>query len=185
MDHQLITDLKIRYNKVLEIVEEDISTVRVGRAKPDMVNGIIVEAYGSKMKLMEVASVTAPDSNLIQITPYDKGLMRDIEKAIGESDLGLSPAVSGEMIRIVLPALTQDRRLDFVKLLKQKIESGKVLLRQARQDIKEQMDDMKGQPGVSEDLIHTLHEQLDKVTEEWMVKITEMEKTKELEIMAV
>jgi len=185
IDHELITLLKQKFAKVLEVVDEDFGTVRVGRAKPDMIENIPVLAYGGRMRLVEVATISAPDPNMLIVSPYDKNLMRDIEKAIQESEMQLSPAVSGDIIRIVIPALTQERRLDFVKLLKQKTESGKVMLRQARQDVKEKIDALKEQKTVSEDDIFMLHEQLDKITGEMNEKVDEMSRVKEEEIMAV
>jgi len=121
---------------------------------------------------------------MLIVSPYDKSLMRDIEKAIADSEMQLSPAVSGDIIRIVIPSLTQERRLDFVKLLKQKTESGKVMLRQARQDIKEKIDALKERKEVSEDDIYMLLEQLDKITGEQNEKIEEMSRAKEEEVMS-
>ncbi len=185
MEHELIVLLKQKFDKVMELVKEDMSTVRVGRAKPDMVENVLVFAYGTKMRLVEVATISAPDTNMLVISPYDKSLIREIEKAIAESEMQLSPAVSGDQIRIVLPPLTQERRLDFVKLLKQKTESGKVMLRQARQDVKEKVDGLKDTGAVSEDEIFMLHEQLDKVTGDYNTKIEQLAKAKEDEIMDV
>jgi len=185
MDHELIGLLKQKFAKVIEIVEEDFASVRVGRAKPSLIENLGVMAYGGRMRLMEVATINAPDSNMLTVTPYDKSIMREIEKAIADSEMQLSPAVSGDMIRIVIPSLTQERRLDFVKLLKQKTESGKVMLRQARQDVKEKIDALKERKEVSEDDIFMLLEQLDKITGEMNEKIEEMSRAKEEEIMAV
>ncbi len=185
IEHELITLLRQKFAKVVEIVEEDFATVRVGRAKPSLIENLGVMAYGGRMRLMEVATINAPDPNMLTVTPYDKSIMRDIEKAIADSEMQLSPAVSGDMIRIVIPSLTQERRLDFVKLLKQKTESGKVMLRQARQDIKEKIDALKERKEVSEDDIFMLLEQLDKITGEMNEKIEEMSRVKEEEIMAV
>ncbi len=185
LEHELITLLRQKYEKVMEVIKEDMSTVRVGRAKPDMVENVPVLAYGTKMRLVELATISAPDTNMLIITPYDKSVMRDIEKAIAESEMQLSPAVSGDQIRIVIPSLTQERRLDFAKLLHQKKESGKMLLRQARQEVKEKVDALKGKDGVSEDDIYMLHDQTDKITGEYNEKIEEMARAKEGEIMAV
>lgn len=184
-EHELMVSLRHKYARVIENTEEDLATVRIGRAKPNMLEGLGVLAYGGRMKLMELASITAPDPNMLIVSPYDKGLMRDIEKAISDSEMNLSPAVSGDIIRIVIPSLTQERRLDFVKLLKQKTESGKIMLRQARQDIKDKIDALKESKTVSEDDIYLLLEQLDKVTNEFTAKIEELNRKKEEEIMAV
>ena len=113
IEHELITLLRQKFAKVIENVEEDFETVRVGRAKPSLIENLGVLAYGGHMRLMEVASISAPDSNMLIVSPYDKSLMREIEKAIADSEMKLSPAVSGDIIRIVIPSLTQERRLDF------------------------------------------------------------------------
>ena len=185
LEHELITLLRQKFEKVMEVIKEDMATVRVGRAKPDMIENVLVLAYGTKMRLVELATITAPDTNMLIIVPYDRSVIREIEKAISESEMQLSPAVSGEQIRIVLPALTQERRMDFVKLLNQKKESGKTLIRQARQEVKEKVDALKGKDGVSEDDIFMLHEQTDKITGEYNEKIDALTRVKEDEIMAV
>lgn len=185
IEHELIKLLRQKFDKVLEIVKEDMATVRVGRAKPDLVENLPVIAYGTKMRLVELATIQAPDTNMLLITPYDRSVIRDIEKAISDSDLQLSGAVNGDSIRIVIPQLTQERRLDFVKLLKQKTESGKVMLRQARQDVKEKIDEVKEKKTESEDVVFVLHEQLDKITGEYNEKVEAMSNAKEDEIMAV
>ena len=185
IEHELITLLRQKFDKVIENVEEDFATVRVGRAKPSLIENVGVMAYGTRMRLVELATITAPDPNMLIVTPYDHSILHEIEKAIAESEMQLSPAVSGDMIRIVIPALTQERRMDFVKLLKQKTEAGKVMLRQARQDVKEKIDALKEMKEVSEDDIFMLLEQLDKITGEMNEKIEEMSRVKEEEIMAV
>jgi len=185
IEHELITLLRQKFSKVIEIVEEDFATVRVGRAKPSLIENLGVMAYGSRMRLVELATISAPDPNMLIVSPFDKSIMRDIEKAIAESEMQLSPAVSGDIIRIVIPSLTQERRIDFVKLLKQKTESGKVMLRQARQDVKEKIDALKERKEVSEDDIFMLLDQLDKITGEMNEKVDEMSRTKEEEIMSV
>ncbi len=185
LEHELITLLRQKFAKVIENVDEDFATVRVGRAKPDLVENVMVPAYGTWMRLVELATLAAPDTNMITISPFDKSLLGPIEKAIGASEMNLSAVVSGDMIRIVIPPLTQERRLDFVKLLKQKTESGKIMLRQARQDVKEKIDALKEKKEVSEDDIYMLQAELDKITGEFNEKIEAMSRDKEDEIMAV
>jgi ribosome recycling factor len=182
---QVLSSLKQKLEKVLEIVEGDLATIRTGRAKPDLIEGLEVSAYGGRMKLFEVANISALDPSLITVIPWDKGLVREIEKAINESELQLSANVSGEMIRVPIPALTEERRKDFVKLLHQKMESGRVMVRQVRGDIKEEIDKMKKQAGVSEDDVDRLLDELQKMTDEYMGKVEEMGKKKEEEIMEV
>ena len=109
MEHELISLLRQKFEKVMSVVKDDMATVRVGRAKPDMIENVLVLAYGTKMRLVELATITAPDTNMLIISPYDKSVIRDIEKAIFDSEMQLSPAVSGDQIRIVIPHLTQER----------------------------------------------------------------------------
>ena len=186
MEQDLIKELKARLEKVLEVVRGDMDTVRTGRARPDMVGGLMVMVYGGqKMRLQELANISAPDHSLIVIEPWDKSVVQDIEKAIVNSDLQLSPAVSEGLIRVPVPALTEERRLDFVKLLAQKLESGRVMLRQARGDIKGEIDDLEGESGVSEDDIKLKLEEMQKIFEGYQERLEEMGKKKELEIMEI
>lgn len=172
--------------KVLEVVGEDMATIRVGGAKPSMVENIEILAYGSqKMRLMELASITVPDPTQILISPWDKSVVDDISKGIIESGLGLMPNVSGEVIRIIVPPLTEERRMDYVKLVKQKLESGRVLLRQVRQDAREEIDKNRDADGVSEDDVRGWQEELDKMTNEYSSKLEEMATNKEEEIMKI
>jgi ribosome recycling factor len=175
---------KQKLEKTLQVVADDMATIRVGGAKASMVEHVEVEAYGpgQRMKLVELATISAPDPQQIVISPWDKSVLRPIEKAIIESNLGLMPNVNGEVIRIIVPALTEERRQDFVKLLNQKLESGHVMLRGVRQDLKEDIENKKG-PGVSEDDITRELEDLQKLMDEYMAKLEAMAKTKEEEIM--
>lgn len=181
----MIKRLTVNLDKVIEVVDGDMATIRTGRAKPDLVSGIEVLAYGQRMKLFELASVSAPDASTILISPWDKGVLKDIEKAIILSELQLTPNVTGEVIRINIPALTTERRNDFVKLLHQKVESGRVMARQVRQEIKDDIDRLKKDGGVSEDDIDRLLEQLQKTLDIYMTKIDLKGKKKEEEILAI
>jgi ribosome recycling factor len=177
--------IRQKFNKVLEVVGEDMETVRVGGAKPSLVENLSVEAYGTRMKLMEVASISAPDLSQLVIQPWDKGLIHAIEKGFAESDLHLTPNVNGDIIRIIFPPMTEEKRLDLAKLIHQKLESGKMLLRQARQDLKEDIEHQKGQAGVSEDDIEAELTELEKETEEFNHKLEEMARLKEAEVMKI
>lgn len=178
--------LKEKLEKVLEVVKGDMDTVRTGKAKPDMVGNIMVNVYGGqKMRLQELANISAPDHSLIVIEPWDKSVVQDIEKAIVASELQLSPAVSEDVIRLPVPALTEERRQDFVKLLAQKIESGKVMLRQARGDVKDRIDALEGESGVSEDDVKRMLEEMQRMFEKYQAKLDEMGKVKGSEIMEI
>ena len=184
MDNVISETRKIM-EKVVYVVAEDMGTIRVGVAKPSMVQDISISAYGQRMTIKELANVTAPDPNQVIITPWDKGVLKDLEKGIIDSDLGLMPNVSGDMIRIVIPPLTEERRRDYVKLVGQKLESGKVMMRQVRQEGRDSIDRMKDADGVSEDDIYRLFKELDDLTNEFIDKLENMAVEKEAEIMKI
>ena len=175
-----------KMDKVLQVVADDLATVRAGGAKPSLVENLVVTVYsGQKMRLVELATITAPDPGLIIVAPWDKSVVKDIEKAIGESDLRLTAANAGNIIRIVIPSLTEERRVDFVKLVKQKLESGRVMLRGVRGEQRETIEKQKGQPGVSEDDIKRQLEELDKTTAEYIQKLEKLATDKETELLKV
>lgn len=178
-------EIRQKYNKVIEVVDGDMETVRVGGAKPSMVENLSVEAYGTRMKLLEVASISAPDSTQLVIQPYDKGVIHNIEKAFADSDLHLTPNVNGTIIRIIFPPLTEEKRLDLAKLVNQKLESGKMLLRQARGELKEATEKQKGQAGISEDDIDQQLEELEKETGAYSARLEALSRAKTQEVMKI
>lgn len=171
--------------KVLSVVMNDLASVKTGRAKPSLVENVMVEAYGSRMKMLEVASITAPDPNMLVISPWDKSLLQAIEKAMNVSGLNLNPVVDSDQIRIAIPSLTQERREELVRVVKQKIEGGKTMIRDVRQKYKKAIEDQKGQPGVSEDAIKKDLEVLQKETDASIVELEGLAKEKEQELMTV
>lgn len=179
---QIIDSIKQKMDKVIGVVANDLATVKVGVAKPSLVEGVLVEAYGQRMRLMEVATIAAPDTSQLLISPWDKGLTKAIEKGISESDLNLTPNVSGDTIRIVIPPLTEERRQDYVKLVSQKTEGGRIMVRQVRHEGREMIEKTKGQAGVSEDDITRQLEELDKITADYIAKVEQLAKEKELEL---
>ncbi len=175
------------FQGVLDVVRDDLSTVKTGRAKPDLVANlsIAVGSYGSTLKLLELANISAPDSQTLLISPWDKNVIEDISRGIAKSDLNLNPVVDGSSIRISIPALTQERRIELTKMVDKKIEGGKVLLREERQKIKKEIDAGKGKAGVSEDDIFKSAEELDKKTKQWEIKIDDLGNAKKAELMVV
>jgi len=181
----LVTGRK-RMDEVVEMVKQDLTGVQTGRARPAMIESIKVEAYeGSYMEIKELGSISAPDPHSLVIKPWDASVLPKIAKALQEEDLGINPMVDSEIIRIVVPSLTEERRGELVKLVKQKIEAGKAFLRQVRVEVKQKVDDQKDEAGVSEDDIHRLYESLQKLMDEYNLKLDEMEKSKETELMAL
>lgn len=171
--------------KVLQVVRDDMATVRTGRAKPSLVENALIEAYGTRMRLVELAMITAPDPNLITVTPWDKSLVSAVEKGIASAGLNLSPVVDADQIRIVIPPLTQERREEMVRLVHQKLEGGKQMLRDVRQKHKKLIEDEKGKPGVSEDDVQKDLRDLQSSIEAHTLKLEALFKEKETELMQV
>lgn len=176
------SSMKQDSSKLLEVYLQDLSSVRTGRAKPSLVENIEVEAYGSQMKIMELATISAPDSTQILIKPWDKSVIKAIEKAISISDLHIQPIVDGEQIRLSIPVLTGERRQELIKLVGQKKNGALEMLRDIRTKYKKAIDAQDGQAGISEDDIKRDLVELQKVTDEFTAKIEELTKAKEKEL---
>ncbi len=184
MDEVLI---KQRMAQVLDLVRQDIGTIRTGRAAPVLVENIMVDAYGgaSKLRILELASITAPDPHSLVITPWDKQVVGEIRKGIEAANIGLSPVISGEIIRINLPPLTTEDREKYVKLLHQKLESGRVMVRQARQDANHEIKKANADKTVSEDEKIRREKQVQELTDQHIEQIEALGITKENELRRI
>jgi ribosome recycling factor len=140
-----------KISKAIEHVRREVGMLRTGRASADILDSVTVEAYGQRMRLTEVASISVPDATLIRVSPWDKSLLGSIEKAIAGADLNLNPVVDGEMIRIAIAPLTEEKRKEMVKELHKRVENGMALLRDVRAKTKREIEDQKGKDSVSED----------------------------------
>ncbi len=185
MSEVILAQLKSRLEQAIEVVKKDLVSVRTGRAKPSIVEEVKVEAYGTYMNMREVATITAPDPSLITISPWDKSLVGAVAAAVNKAGLNLNAIVDGEVIKIAIPPLTQERREELVKLVHQKIESGKVMIRQIRTEIKEEIEAQKGESGISEDSIKGWLESMQKSVDGAIAKIEEIGKDKEKELMTL
>ena len=182
----MFDEMKTKSDQVISLVKDDLAMIKSGRAKPEMVEKIMIEAYpGTKLPLVELASITAPDPHLLMIQPWDAAVVKAVASGLAVAEMHLNPTVDGSVIRISLPPLTQDRRQDLVKIVKQKLEGGKEMLREVRNDTKRQGDAQKGKPNVSEDDIFKWHEELQKIHEEDVAKLEAMASAKEAELMAI
>ena len=179
---QILKDARAGMDKALENTKREFSGVRSGKASPNMLDTIKVEAYGSLLPLNQVASVSAPEPRILLVTPFDKGQAKVIEKAIRESDLGLDPAHQNGIIRVPLPSMTEQRRKELVKVLHKLAEDGKIAIRHARTDAR---DRIKKLDGVSEDEKKAAEKELQKVHDDEIAKLEALLKTKEAEVMAV
>ncbi len=178
-----ILNTKTKMEKTIEVFKKDLSQVRTGRANPAMVEDIKVEYYGAMTPMNQMGTISTPEPRLIVIKPYDSTTIKGIEKAIQSSGLGLTPSNDGVAIRIPLPELTGERRKELSKVVKQKAEEKKVAIRNIRRDI---MDDVKKEmAGASQDEMKTISDQIQKVTDGYILKITEIADQKEKEIQTV
>ena len=176
---------KTRMEKVIATMQHDIANIRTGRATVNLLDGITVLAYGSPMPLNHVATLHVPEANLITLQPYDASQIGAIEKAIRASDLGLNPSNDWKLIRVPVPALTEERRKEFVKQLHHLAEEHRVAVRNIRRDCNESIKKLLKDKLISEDDDRRAHEETQKLTDAHIAKIDQLSKTKEKDIMEV
>ena len=176
------SDYLAQFEKVLKHVQQEVANLRTGRASIQMLDEVMVEAYGSRLHLNELASISVPDSSLLVVSPWDKGLIAEKEKGIQAANLNLSPVVDSDSIKVPVPSLTQERRQEMVKILHQKAENSRVMLRSVRAEIKQEIEDQEGGAGISEDDIKLSLSELEEVVKEYSTKIDELTKEKEKEL---
>ena len=169
----------------LDALRREFATVRTGKATPALLDTVRVDAYGSKMPINQVATVNTPEPSLLVVQPFDKTLLADIERAIMVADLGLNPANDGNIIRIPVPPLNEERRKEYVKLLHKMAEEGRVSLRHARRIVREEIHGLVKEHELGEDEGRRREDALEKLTHEYGDKIDELMKHKEEEVMAI
>ena len=179
---QIVKDCRTSMEKGLDAAKREFSTVRSGKASPNMLDTVRVEMYGQQMTLNQVASIAAPEPRTILVTPFDKSQAKVVEKAIRDSDLGLEPSSQGGVIRVPLPSMNEQRRKDLVKIVHKLAEDGKIAVRHARTHAR---DALKKLSGVSEDDVKHAEKDLQKVHDDYIGKIDALIKAKEAEIMEV
>ena len=173
-----------KMQKTVDFLGEDFMTIRAGRANPHVLDKIKVDYYGTPTPLQQVGNITVPEPRMIQIAPWEKSLIKEIEKAILCSDVGITPSNDGSVIRLVFPELTEERRKDLVKEVKKKGEESKVAVRNSRRDGNDSFKKL-AKEDVSEDEIKMLEEQIQKVTDKFIKEIDGMVEEKSKEIMTV
>jgi ribosome recycling factor len=182
---ETIADGQDRMAKAIEALKRDLATVRTGRANPALVEHVRVDYYGTPTPLKQLASVSAPEARLLTIQPWDKGSLPAIEKAIQKSDLGLNPSSDGNVIRLAIPPLTEERRKELVKVVHKKIEEGRVEIRNIRRDAHEMLRDFKKEKEISEDQEFNAQEDLQKVTDRFIADAEKIGQEKEAELLEV
>jgi ribosome recycling factor len=178
-------DLEASMRKSVEATQRNFNTIRTGRANPSLLDKIVVEYYGAETPLKSLATLTTPDSQTIQIQPFDSGSVAQIEKAIAMSDLGLTPNNDGRLIRINIPPLTEDRRKDLCKLAAKYAEEGKVALRNLRRDAIDRIKKQEKDGEVSEDQSRDEQDKVQKTTDRFIVELEKHLAEKEAEILKV
>ena len=177
------SDVNTRMTKITGLFTEDIGSLRTGRATPSLIENVMVTVYGGqKMRLIELGSITVPDVRSLAFQPWDQALIREIANGISAANTGMTPAIDGQVIRLSLPMLTQEQREDYVKLLGRKLEGARGMIRDARADNRKKIMDAKNDKTMSEDEFKRDEAELQKITDQFIAKLEEIAKKKEIEI---
>ncbi|HEX3728375.1 MAG TPA: ribosome recycling factor [Opitutaceae bacterium] len=181
MSHPVLTDAQAKMKKAVDYTLHEFSAIHTGKASPTMVEGVMVDAYGSQMRLKECAAISTPDSRLIQVQPWDASLVKAVEKAIQLANLGVNPVVDGKLVRIALPDMSRERRQEFVKIVNRLAEEGRVQVRNARRDSLEALKKAK----LPEDDTKRLEKEIQAATDKATKEINDHLANKEKELLAV
>jgi len=182
---ETLLEAEEKMDKAVEVAKEDFAAVRTGRANPGLYNKVLVDYYGSPTPLQQLASFAIPDARTILITPFDKTAMRDIERALSDSEVGANPSNDGNVIRITIPELTKERRKEYVKIVKTKGEDAKISIRNIRRKAKETLDRLVKDGEAGEDDGNRAEKELDSLTKAHVDGIDELLKRKEAELLEV
>jgi ribosome recycling factor len=185
MVDDLFGDAERRMQKAVEALKQDVTSIRTGRASSALIERITVDYYGTPTPINQVASISIPEARLLVIQPWDRKMLIDIEKAIQKSDLGINPNNDGQVIRLAIPPLNEERRRDMVKTLHKKLDEHKVAIRNVRRDAQDKLRDREKKKEVSEDELKRSTERLQKLTDRYIDEMDKVGKTKELEILEV
>lgn len=179
-----VANTKKRIDKVLDILKGDLATIRTGRATPALVENIVISAYGgsAKLKVMELATIGTTDNQTLVVTPFDMATIHEIQKGIEAANVGFFPAIDGNLLRISIPPLSQDRRQELIKAMKHKLENGKIMVRQVRHDA---MEEIKKEYEGIEDDIKRLEKEVQRLVDETVETIDTIGKQKEAELLQI
>ncbi len=178
-------DAEARMRKSIESLKNDLNKIRTGRAHTSLLDAVTVEYYGSEVPLSQVANVAVADARTLTVTPWEKSMIPVIEKAIMTSDLGLNPATAGNVIRVPLPPLTEERRRDLIKVVKAEGEGGKVAIRNIRRDALGDIKTLLKEKEITEDEERKAHEQIQKLTDKYIAEVDALLKEKEKELLEI
>ena len=181
----VIEDTDRKMDRSIEALKRDLNSLRTGRATPSLVENVSVDYYGVPTPLKQIASISAPDARAIMVQPWDKQSMREIEKSLMKSEMGFNPSNDGNIITVPIPSLNQERRQDMVRMLKRKLEEGKVSIRNVRRDSLETLRKLERDKAISQDQNRRAQDQLQKTTDDHTKTIDQVGTAKESEIMQV
>lgn len=184
---QLVNQTQQKMGKVMEVLRTDLATVRTGRAAPSLVENIVVSVYGgsTKLRVMELATISASDPHTLLITPFDGTIIGEIQKGIMEANVGLTPSVDGQVIRISIPPLSDERRQQLVKLMHQKLENGRIMLRQVRQEAMSAIKKQYNDKAISEDEMVRFSKEVQRATDASTAQIEGLGRKKEEELLQI
>jgi ribosome recycling factor len=185
MVDELFAELNSRMQKAIDGLAKELATIRAGRATPALLDNIMVDYQGTLMPLHQLATLSIPEANLIAIQPWDRTLLRDIERAILTANIGLNPANDGNIIRVVIPPLSEERRKELVKFVSKKVEERRIAIRNIRRDGIEKLREMAKNKKISEDELKNNTKKIDQLTEAFVDKVTELGQRKEDEIREI
>jgi ribosome recycling factor len=181
-----LTDVRVKMEKAMEALFSDLSSLKTGQANPALIEKILIEAYETRMPLVELATITTSGPSQLIVTPFDQSILKNIEKSLTQDrHLGLSVATEGNLIRIQIPPLTEERRQEFIKMLHQKLEAGKVMIRQVRHEAMEEIEKAFADKQTGEDEKFRSQQDLQKITDEFNNKIEEIGRKKEAELSTI
>ncbi len=181
----VLTEVERKMGRAMEALDRELSTLRTGRATPSLIENVSVDYYGTPTPLKQIASISAPDARAIMVQPWDKQALRDIERSLMKSEMGFNPSNDGNMITVPIPPLNQERRQELVRLLKRKIEEGKVSVRNVRRDGLESLRKLERDKAISQDQNRRSQDQLQKTTDSFIKNIDQVSTAKEAEILQV
>ncbi len=185
MVNEYMEDYKAQLNKTLDKLEDEFSTIRVGRANPKIIEKVMVEYYGSRVPLSQAANISVPEARMLLVSPWDASLIKGIKSSIDEANLGVSCSDDGQKIRVIFPQLTEERRVQYSKDAKKTLENYKITMRNARRDVLDMFKDMKKESQISEDEYNTLDKSVQKCLDDMIAKADQMCDSKVAEIMEV
>jgi len=183
MKDEILSELRDKMNNSIEALKKEFVRLRTGRATPALLDGIKVNCYESQMPIDQVASISVPESRLITIKPWDQSVIKEIEKSILKSELGLTPMNDGKIIRISIPPLTEERRKELAKMAKKMAEEGKIAVRNHRREANDIFKEMKNEKEMSEDEMFKAQDEVQKITDDFIAKIDSVTAEKEKEIL--